>query len=543
MITLLFLFLVLISQVDPVTSDCPFIDLCLWNQTEDQVICNGYNGDQSEDVEFPSLACLPPVGDYFFSNYKRIQENAFENMTILTNGSIKLHLVNISAIDTNAFSASMVIPNDTTVSIYIDLPNDDSNINLARHAFNHISIKRLHFSNVNNFNGKSIFDTHCFSTTVDIDELIFKQSNITGFQSSNGLAHAQVRNLRIHDCPALKNLTKDSLPSFLETTKTLEISRTGLALIDDRAFQGWSLVLEELLIKNNIYLENFPIDMTSGFLMELKRLDLSNNSIVSVDPNYDWSPYYPIQDLILKHQEKLELFLQSNILKNLGRLRTIDFSEGIISENNEDLIRDYVPDMPNLISINISYTNFTNNMVIDLLRRVSNSANQTMQVSLLGHSLNGSDFCAYFQIFQQAPNLLRLELDETHVCNCVVDLFYGDENIQLILKDSLIEPTCVLNLTRARCDIQSQLILSKCSFGKQNSDNSNTNGDIGSYAFIGVMAGLTIVLIALLALGSSVVYRARRTRRKTILDMEDPVDHRFTASIQQPIEQPSESSF
>jgi hypothetical protein len=58
-------------------------------------------------------------------------------------------------------------------------------------------------------------------------------------------------------------------------------------------------------------------------------------------------------------------------------------------------------------------------------------------------------------------------------------------------------------------------------------------------AFISTMVGLTIVLVALLALGSRVVYRARRARGMTILDMEDPVDNPSATIVDQPIENSS----
>ena len=44
-----------------------------------------------------------------------------------------------------------------------------------------------------------------------------------------------------------------------------------------------------------------------------------------------------------------------------------------------------------------------------------------------------NNFCSYFTIFKNAPNLLNLQLDETHECNCVIDLFYR-MNIYKIIK-------------------------------------------------------------------------------------------------------------
>jgi hypothetical protein len=127
-----------------------------------------------------------------------------------------------------------------------------------------------------------------------------------------------------------------------------------------------------------------------------------------------------------------------------------------------------------------------------------------------------------------------LELDETHECNCIVDLFYDDEHMPMILNDTLMQPSCLLNSSRARCDIKSQLSISQCSVGKPNPGSDS--GDIGTVAFIGTMVGLTIVLVVLLALGSRVVYRVRQARRMTILDMENPVDNLETTTVDQPVE-------
>lgn len=522
----------LIYQTNTLYSDCPFIEICHCNTSLNQVICDGNLGNQSEE-NFPSFSYLPPVEDYFFSNFKEIQSNAFENTTFLSNNSITIHLINITTINTDAFSSTMIISENSTLSIYIEHPNDLPSLTLNTHAFNHDRIDRIHFFNINSFNEQLIFDTHCFGPILQINELIFEQSNIAGFYSS-GQESADIQNLYIRECPTLKQLTAQTFPQILGSTKTLEISGTGLEFIDSHALEAWSIILRELVIKNNLKLKDFSSNFIDGVLMELDTFDLSNNSITILDENYDWFAYSYTKYLILKYQQQLDLFLKSNILKTLGLLKTIDFSEGFISNNDDDIMQDYVPDMPYLTSINVSFTNLTENMVIDLLTHLSNSASQIIEVSLLGHILNDTNFCSYFQVFRKSPNLIHLELDETHECNCVVDLFFDDEHIDMYLNDSLILPICLLNTTRARCDIQSQLTLSKCSFGNGNSD-PNTSGDIGSYAFIGIMAGLAVVLIALLAVGSRVVYRTRKGRRMTILDMEDPVDSPSSTSIEQPI--------
>lgn len=533
MITLFSLFFVLISQAHTVHSDCPFIDLCTCNKVLNQVICNGNDG---RDNRLPPLNNLPSVKDYYFSNFKEVQTNAFQNAIFLANHSITIHLMNITTIYSDAFSASLIIPNNSNLSIYIEHPTKTAGLTLATHAFNSIKIDRLHFVNINNFNGTSIFSTHTFGADLFVNELIFEKSNISRFTLEGGPTPPNIEHLYIRDCASWTNLTQGGLPAFLGTAKTFEISGTGLEYIDNQVFESWEYVFRELLIKNNRNLKVFP-DVIDGFFQLLNKLDLSNNSITTISPNYDWTPFYPTQQLILKQQEKLDLFIQSDILKSTKNIKIIDFSEGIISENNENLIRDHVPGMPNLASINISYTNFTDTMVIDLLTIISNSANQTIQVSLLNHKLNDTHFCAFFQIFDQSPNLLQLELDETHECNCVVDLFYDDKHTQMILNDTLIQPTCLLNTSRARCDISSQLSLSQCSVGKPNPGSNN--GDIGTVAFISTMVGLTVVLIVLLALGSRVVYRVRRARGMTVLDMENPVDNPAATTVDQPIENSS----
>ena len=518
MITLFTLFVLFVSQaITTVHSDCSVVDLCI--KSADQISCSGSPDD---GYRIPSLECLPAVPDYYFNNFKEIQPHAFEKLNFLKNHSITIHLMNITTIYQDAFSARMRIPLNSKLSINITQPDDAAGLILDTHAFDGITLDRLRFFNIRSFNAQSIFESHIFGADLSINELIFEQSNLTGFYSIGTLIQPYVKNLYIRNCPSLTSLTEDGLPLFLGTAKTFEISGTNLQYIDHETFEGWEYVFKELLIKNNPKL-NFLPDMVAGPFQSLTTLDLSNNSITSIDSNYDWSSYYETRHLILKYQQRLDLFIKSDLLKNVGRIRTIDFSEGIVSDNDDNLIRDHVSGMSNLASINISYTNFSDNMVIDLLTIVSNFANQTIQVSLLNHTLNDTNFCSYFQIFQNAPNLLRLELDETQDCNCIIDLFYDDEHMEMILNDTLMDPLCILNSSRSRCDIQSMLIVSQCSVGVAKPDDSNPV-DIGTMAFISIMVGLTVVLVALLALGSRVIYRARRVRGMTILDMEDPMD-------------------
>ena len=530
MISLFLLFILVSSQYDTVHSDCSLTEFCTCDTNPNIIICDGNYGNQSDNNYFPPLSLLPSVKTYIFRNFKEIQAHAFENMTFLTNHSITICLFNITTIDSDAFSTTMIIPTDSTISIDIEHAINSSSITLRSNAFNHIKLQRLRFFNIKHFNGHPIFDTKCFSEHLHINELIFEQSGITGFANSLQKS-VDIKHLYIRECPSLTELTNQNIPSFLHTTETLEISATGLQLINFHTFQGWTLILKELIIRNNPNLKIFSSNIIEGFLMELNKLDLSNNSIDTLQQDYNWLPYIYTKHLILRQQQQLDLFLKADILKILRHLRTIDFSEGFISENDEGLIRDHMPNMPNLISINISHTNLTANMIIDLLTQLGNSANQTIRISLLGHTLDDENFCSYFTIFQKSPNLLHLELDPTHECNCVVDLFYQDEHIQTITNDSLQIPACLSNITRTRCDIQSQITMSKCSIAKPNPNEPETN--VGDYAFIGIMVGLAVVVLVLVALGSSVAYRVRKNRRGTILDMEEPIENPLATIIEE----------
>ena len=517
MIILFSLFVFWISQVKIVHSDCPFVNLCICNTSQNQISCSGGPDDH---YRIPPLENFPAVTDYYFSNFTVIQTKAFESMKFLPHHSITIHLMNITTISPSAFSAGMRIPKTSKLSVNIIQPDDAPGLILEHHAFDGIKLDHLRFTNVGSFNGESLFQSYAFGDRLYINELIFEQSNLTGFDSTNATGQVDVEHLYIRHCPSLTSLTQENLPTFLQKTKTLELSGTGLENIDHDTFEREDYVFRELLIKNNPNFKHLPAMMNTP-IESLETLDLSNNSITSLDPNYDWSYYNNTKNLILNHQPRLDLFLKSNILNEISNVRTIDFSHSIIGDNDENLINNYVSNLPNLAALNISFTNFTDEMIIDLLTIVSNSANQIVDVSLLNHTLNGTYFCSYYRIFQNAPNSIRLELDETHPCNCIIDLFYNDDYQQMIQNDSLIEPSCALNTTRARCDIYNQLTASNCPTRSSQAQNPDL-GDIGTIGFVGTMVGLLVVVVVLLALGSRVVYRARRVRGMTILDMEDP---------------------
>ncbi len=455
-----------------------------------------------------------------FRNFQIIQSNLFHNLTFQQNQSITIQLINVSIIDSGTFSKAFNLPQNSNLSIEIG----SSSIILKSNAFNHIKIDHLRFSNINNFNGRPVFDTNCFGNNLEINKLIFEQCGLTGFSNSIPQA-ANVNHLTIINSPALTQLTNKNLPSFLSTIKSLEISNTGLQIINTGTFQAWSLVLEELSITNNSNLEIFPSHITEGVLMKLNKLDLSYNSIKFLDRDYDWHAYSYAKELLLKDQS-LDLFLKTNILSQLPLLEIIDFSQGFITEDeNENLIRNYFPTLINLNSIDISYTNLTENMIIDLLTKISQTTNRFVDIHLHGHLLSDHRFCSYFIVFKNAPNLLNLQLDESHECNCVIDLFFREK-----LPSNGLQPLCLLNSSRTQCDILAKLSVSKC---PQNSRRSNTDDHTGNYAFGGLVAGLTILVLVLLSLGVTTVYRIRRRRRSTDLTMEEPIENPLDAIIEE----------
>jgi hypothetical protein len=492
------------------------------------ITCDTRFGKHNESDIFPALSCFPPVNTYVFRNFQRIQSYAFENITFPENQSFAIKLINISTIDNDAFSSSLMMPDSSNLSIDIENLNSSSSITIKPNAFNHIKIDRLRFININNFNGRPIFDTNCLGSNSDINVLIFEQCGITGFSNIIRTV-ADVNYLSIVNSPGLTQLTPISLPSFLATSKSLEISNTSLKIINAHTFQAWSLILEDLILSNNSNLEIFPSNIVDGVLMKLNRLDLSYNAIKTLDPDYNWFAYSYTKHLLLRNQQ-LDLFLKTNILKTLTELEIIDFSDGFISDNDDDLMKTFFPSIPNLISIDVSNTNLTENMIIDILTRISETTQHFTNIRLLGHSLTDENFCAYFKIFKNAPNLLNLQLDDAHECNCVVDLFYSDKLQQDLTNDSPLLPLCFFNSTRPHCNVNNQLSLSKCNINGQNPDNSDDN--IGNYAFGAVVGGLTIVVFILLLLGFTVVYRIRR-RRNTDLSMEQPVENPLAAIIEE----------
>ena len=441
-----------------------------------------------------------------------------------------MKLSNVTLIESETFSKRLVLPADSKLSIEIDRPSNPGGLTLEANAFNYIRIDRLHFTGIQLFNGRPVFDSTCFGDDLDIDELIFEQCGITGFSNSIRKA-ADVFSLVIVDSPALTQLTEKSLPSFLSTTKSLKISNTGLQLINKHTFDAWLLTLQELILTNNTNLTIFPSDIVDGVLMKLNKLDLSNNPIQTLERNYNWFAYSYVKHLSLRKQP-WDLFLPTDILKTLPFLETIDLSDGLINPSNDELIKNHFPSMPNLTSIDLSRSNLTEKMLILLLERLSQSATHFIDIHLFGQRLNDREFCSYFSIFQKAPNLFNLHLDESHECNCVVDLLYTERIQQLTASNSLIRPACLSNPTRVPCNVQTQAITSKCSVSRPNPDGSGSDEKLGKYAFAGIVAGVSVLLVVLLSLGFGVVYRVRR-RRSIELDMEYPIENPLGAIIKE----------
>ena len=489
------------------------------------VTCDTTFENRTDYEMFPGLSCFPPVNTYTFHNFPRFQSHAFENVTFLGNGPILIKLTNTLIIETEAFSNTFIIPDNSTLSIEIENTNSASSMTLKTNAFNHLKIDNLLFSNINNFNGKPLFETNCFGTELDIDNLIFDQCGITGFSNPIRKA-ADVNHLSIRNSPGLVQITPTSLPSFLATTKSLEISNTNLKIIHPHTFQAWTLMLEELIITNNSNFEILSSDIVDGVLMKLEKLDLSYNPIRTLDSDYNWLTYSYTKELLLRNQQ-LDLFLKSNILKALPYLKTIDLSGGFIGKNNDNLIKTFFANNSNLVSIDVSYTNLAENMIIDLLTSISQTAVHFTNIRLLGHALTDENFCSYFKIFKNAPNLLDLQLDDQHECNCVTDLFYGEKIQNGITNDSVLIPLCLFNSSRTVCDINTQLAISKCGLNRQKPDNSDNN--IGKYSS-GAVIGVTVLVILLL--GFTTVRQVRR-RRNTDLTMDQPVENPLAAIIEE----------
>lgn len=528
---MMFFFLLIIFLFTPSKSDlshCDRTQLCRLIDDSTAVVCDSTYGKPNESDVAPFITCFPPVKSYLFRNFKRLRSHTFQGIKFPENQSFSVQLVNIAFIEPEAFSDSLIIPLNSKLSVEVGHIDNPFSITLRSNAFNHLKIENLSFINIQTFNGRSTFDPDCFGNDLDINLLTFQDCPITGFSSIIRKA-ADVLNLSIKNSAALTQITERSLPSFLSTTRSLEISNTSLQAINQHAFQAWALKLEELSITNNQYLETFPPNIIDGVLMLLNKLDLSYNAIKNIDTNYDWFPYSSVKNLLLRNQQ-LDLFLKSNILTKLNKLETIDLSDGFITENNEDLIKNYFPNITNLISIDVSRANFTENMIIDLLTSISQTAYRFIDIGLHGHQLSDEKFCSYFQIFKNAPGLLQLHLDDTHDCNCVIDLFFTNNGMKRI-SDSMNLPTCLTNVTRIPCNIDEEVSILKCKVSSGTSNNPNRDNNLGKYAFGFIAGGVVVLLMVLLLLGFG-VYRIK-SRKNSILDMEQPVENPLAAIIEE----------
>ncbi|UJR22179.1 hypothetical protein I4U23_025243 [Adineta vaga] len=523
---------VLLAQIPFIQSHCQKTPLCHYNSNLMTITCNRAFAEHNITVLFPDVSCFPPVNTYLFLNFQQIQWHTFENITFPENDIFKIKLINISIIETEAFSGSIHIPDSSRLTIEIGDSQTTSDIIIQPDAFNRIKIEHLYFRNLNSFNGQSIFDANSFGNDLDVNVLLFDQCNLTGFSN---LLHktANINHLSIRNSPSFVQIADLNLSSLLTTSKSLEISNTGLQMINAHTFPAWSLILQELILTNNSNFEIFPSTFVDGVLMKLNKLDLSYNSIHTIDINYNWFAYSYAKELLLRNQQ-LDLFLKSNILKTLPFLQKIDFSGGFIGENKDDLIRNHFFYTTNLTSIDISYTNLTEPMIIDLLTHISQTANRLVDIYLAGHQLTDENFCSYFTIYKNAPKLLNLLLDESHKCNCIIELFYRDTVPDTRINNSILHPSCLLDASRQRCDIQAQLALSKCSLGGQNPEPSHDdNNNIGDYAFGAIVAGVVVVLLVMLSLGYGVY---QRRRRGTELTMDQPVENPLAAIIEERLE-------
>ena len=524
-------FLVFILLIfTPVKSLCPDRSICKSNLDELVLTCDGTFLTSVDNQMFPNLTCFPAMKDYLFYNIPRFRPEILNDLVFRSHERTVISLINVTRIETGSFSNQFRLGTGSSLHVIIGNPEASTSITIEENAFNRIKIERLKFSNINRFNGRPVFETNTFGDDADIEELIFDGCGLTGF--SNTIKNsADVEHLSIMNTPALTQITDLNLPSFLSTTRTLKISNTSLAFIKPYTFQAWLLFFEELILTDNSKLITLPQNIVAGVLMKLKKLDLSGNSIRSINPNYEWFPYSYTKELSLRSQS-LDLFLQSRILHTLDFLERIDFSYGVITANETNLIDDYFPKLSNLSSIDLSYTNMNESILIEVLKRISDGANHFINIYLNGYQLSEQYFCSYLEIFKKAPNLLKLHLDSEHRCNCIIDLF----NTQILRSghqnSSLLGPMCLLEADRVPCDLEAQSLTSKCNIAHPNPDSTDPDGQLGNYAFGGIVAGVSVLVFILVALGFTAVYKIRR-RRSTILDMEQPVENPLTAIIEE----------
>jgi hypothetical protein len=509
---------------------CQRNPLCQLNVSLSTITCEDTSNVHDDELtRLPLLSCLIPVNNYIFRHFRRIHSHTFDNMTFPSNQSVTIQFVNVTLIEQETFSKRIALPTSSYLFIDIEHNNSSSTITLEMNAFVGIHITRLRFINIDKFNGRSTFDTDSFGNELDIDELIYDRCGVTGFIGTMR-NDVKVNRFLIVNSSSLTQITDRSLPTFLSTTKSLTIFNTSLQMIAAHTFQAWSLNLEELILIENSKLNIFPSQLVDGVLMKLTKLDLSDNAIRIIDNKYDWFPYSYAKHLLLR-RHPLNVILKTNILRILSNLETIDLSNSYIDDNSSSIIDDYFPPMKYLQSIDVSHANLTELMIIDLLTRISNKTEHHIDIQLAGHRLTDRHICSYMKIVKQAPNLLRLHLDRSHECNCIVELFFAEQTIEQHMNNTfMVLPSCVHNRTRSRCNIQTQIIQGKCNFGEQSTDLSTSDNTVGHYAFGGIIAGIAVLVVILLSFGFRAVYRRRR---HTILDMEQPIENPLTTVIEQ----------
>lgn len=521
---------VVCCQLAVIRAHCPQDPLCEFDGRLMTITCNTAFASNNASLPVPDLSCFPPVSTYSFLNFERIPQETFRKISFPEKQTLTIKLINVSTIDSNTFSSAMNLPDSSTFVIEIGDPTNAPNIVIEPNAFHQIRVNRLHFLHLSQFNALNTFDTSCFGDEVSIHELTFDHCGLAGFSSAAN-REVHVKSLSIRNSPAWTQLGPASLPMFLKTLIALKISNTGLRVIHPHALQAWSLILKDLTITHNANLEVFPSEIVDGVLMQLEKLDLSDNPITTLPEHYKWFPYSYTKELVLRNQQ-VDLFLKSSILKNLPLLEKLDLSEGYVSDADDHLFKNYHLVSANLTSIDVSHTNLSETMVVDLLTRISSTTTHFVNIHLLGHQLADDNFCDYFTIFKNAPDLLNLFLDNSHQCNCVVELFFRDKLRESASNNSTSHPACLLDTSRQRCDIQTQLSTAKCSVSGTSPTSADSDNSIGDYAFGGIVAGTVVVLAVLLSLGFGVVYQIRR-RRGTVLTMEHPVENPLAAVVEE----------
>ncbi|CAF1662969.1 unnamed protein product, partial [Didymodactylos carnosus] len=201
------IFLTFIVVVVP--NKCPFESTC--ECVSSTITCNGNYG------QIPIISLNFSLFDeYIFENYDLLPSHAFDHINFPSNQNILIQLINVFKIENSVFSSNLIIPINSTLTVDISHPNpNNSNIIIQENAFNNIILEKLRFHKIKMFNGRREFDTKCFGQNLQINEIIFQQSNLEGFTSTSNVYYSlqttNILSLIIEDCP-LPNLKSTNLP-------------------------------------------------------------------------------------------------------------------------------------------------------------------------------------------------------------------------------------------------------------------------------------------------------------------------------------------